>query len=189
MENRFGAAQLNGDAPIFNARFSPSSNGWVLFLEGGGWCYGSTADSTITNCAHRAGYRPAGDDGDTLVSADVPDYGGILSANSTLNPDFYHWNAVFIRYRDGSSFSSGRTDPIPIKTADGTKMMYMRGRANFDAVITDLLELYGMDKAKEVILSGGSAGGLATFINLDHLATLLPRGPRLVGFPGTYRVV
>jgi hypothetical protein len=41
----------------------------------------------------------------------------------------------------------------------------------------------GMDKATDIILSGGSAGGLAVFYNLDHFATLLPKSVRLVGFP------
>lgn len=40
-----------------------------------------------------------------------------------------------------------------------------------------------MGRATEIILSGGSAGGLAVFYNLDHLATLLPKGVRLTGFP------
>lgn len=40
-----------------------------------------------------------------------------------------------------------------------------------------------MGNATEVILSGGSAGGLAVFFNIDHLATLLPKGVRLTGFP------
>ena len=38
-------------------------------------------------------------------------------------------------------------------------------------------------KATEVILSGGSAGGLAVFYNLDHLVTLLPPNVRVTGFP------
>ena len=43
-----------------------------------------------------------------------------------------------------------------------------------------------MDKATDIILSGGSAGGLGVFYNLDHLATLLPSlAPKasLKGFP------
>ena len=40
-----------------------------------------------------------------------------------------------------------------------------------------------MDKATEVILSGGSAGGLAVFYNLDHLADLLGPSVLLTGFP------
>jgi hypothetical protein len=57
------------------------------------------------------------------------------------------------------------------------------GRNNFNAVIGYLMSTVGMGNATEVILSGGSAGGLAVFYNLDHLATLLPAGVRLTGFP------
>lgn len=79
---------------------------------------------------------------------------------------------------------SSRTNPIPVSTKSGQPaQMWMRGRNNFDAVIGYLQSTLGMGNATEVILSGGSAGGLAVFYNLDHLATLLPQGVRLTGFP------
>jgi hypothetical protein len=59
----------------------------------------------------------------------------------------------------------------------------MRGRNNFNGVISYLLTTELMSSATDVILSGGSAGGLAVFYNLDHLATLLPKTTRLTGFP------
>ena len=40
-----------------------------------------------------------------------------------------------------------------------------------------------LSQASEVILSGGSAGGLGVFYNLDHLTTLLPAAVRVTGFP------
>merc|ERR1712227_415074 len=64
--------------------------------------------------------------------------------------------------------------------------MWMRGRPSFDAVIHDLRARNGMANATEIILSGGSAGGLAVFFNLDHLASLLRASnssARLTGFP------
>ena len=62
----------------------------------------------------------------------------------------------------------------------------MRGRPSFDAIIQDLGDRFGFTTATEVILSGGSAGGLAVFYNLDHLATLLPATvTKFVGFPDT----
>ena len=61
--------------------------------------------------------------------------------------------------------------------------MWMRGRNNFDGMISYLQTTLGMGNATEVILSGGSAGGLGVFYNLDHLATLLPSSVRLTGFP------
>ena len=63
---------------------------------------------------------------------------------------------------DGASMGSSRTDPIAVKDKQGKPaQLWMRGRNNFNAVIDDLLATQGMDKATEVILSGGSAGGLA----------------------------
>lgn len=73
---QFGAKGLNGAAPQYLVRRNSSSNKWVLFLEGGGWCYGSTSAATIASCAERGGFNPqavsAMDYGFTM------DYGGIL---------------------------------------------------------------------------------------------------------------
>jgi len=87
---------------------------------------------------------------------------------------------------DGASFGGSRIEPIEISTRAGKPaQMWMRGRNNFDAMISYFLtnSTLGMSKATDVILSGGSAGGLAVFYNLDHVATLLPKSTRLVGFP------
>lgn len=187
----FGAKCLAGEAPQYYIRANKSSNNWVLFLEGGGWCYGETANDTIDSCAGRGGFKPpmATADGkiqqnEDRTSQNMGDVGGILSADPTINPDFFTWNAVFIHYCDGASMGSDRTDPIVVETKDGKPaQLWMRGRSNFNAVIHDLQTAMGMDTAKEIILSGGSAGGLAVFYNLDHLTTLVPSTVRVTGFP------
>ena len=122
----------------------------------------------------------------SATEAGAADIGGVMSQDCSLNPDFCTWNKLFMHYCDGASFGGGRTEPIEISTRDGKPaQMWMRGRNNFDAVISYFLtnSSLGMSKATDVILSGGSAGGLAVFYNLDHLATLLPKTTRLVGFP------
>jgi len=109
-----------------------------------------------------------------------------MAQDPAVNPDFHTWNKVMMHYCDGASFGGGRVDPIPVSTHDGRPAkMWMRGRNNFDAIIHFLLTntSMGMGVASEIILSGGSAGGLAVFYNLDYLATLLPSGVRLTGFP------
>ena len=79
---------------------------------------------------------------------------------------------------------SSRTDPIPVATkSHQPAQMWMRGRNNFDAVVTYVLHTLNTNPITEVILSGGSAGGLAVFYNLDHLASMLPATTRLTGFP------
>ncbi len=45
-----------------------------------------------------------------------------------------------------------------------------------------LLADYGLSKAQLVILTGGSAGGLSTFLHVDHVASRLSFA-RVVGLP------
>lgn len=166
LADKFGAKCLNGPAPTYKSRLNPASSKWVLFLEGGGWCYGGTVSATIQSCAGRANrynrYNTLG-----VSTTTSKDYGGILGFNATTNPDFHSWNAVFIHYCDGASFGSNNVHPV---TTPQGKQIWMRGRSNFDAVITDLLQHRDMADATDIILTGSSAGGLAVFYNVDHLA-------------------
>ena len=126
---------------------------------------------------------------DILQHDAAVDYGGVLGNNCTTNPDFCDANAVFIHYCDGASFGGNRALPVAVRTKKGAPAkMWLRGRANFDAVVADLRQAFGLGAAAgtEVILSGGSAGGLAVFYNLDHLAALLRPNAnvtRVAGFP------
>ena len=110
--------------------------------------------------------------------------GGIMSSNATENPFFANWTKVFVRYCDGSSFSSARIGP---SNASGVPLHY-RGRANLAATLDTLALPEGRDRpgigaATDVILTGGSAGGLAVFLQLDYVASRLPAVPRVVGQP------
>jgi len=174
--DKHGAKCLNGAPPSVEIRLNASSTKWVLFLEGGGWCFGSTPDATLASCAGRA---RGGGGSSAHNPPTAPDYGGVMSANSTLNPRFHSWNQVFMKYCDGSSFGGLNAAPVP----HSAKPVHFRGRACFDALVQDLQKSYGLSKATEVILSGGSAGGLAVFYNLDHLAELLGSKVMLTGFP------
>eukprot|EP00750_Incisomonas_marina_P009106 INCI15809.2.p1 GENE.INCI15809.2~~INCI15809.2.p1 ORF type:complete len:119 (+),score=28.43 INCI15809.2:110-466(+) len=53
---KFGAKCLDGSPPTFELSRNVSSTKWVLFLEGGGWCFGPSANATLEACAHRAGF-------------------------------------------------------------------------------------------------------------------------------------
>ena len=44
--DKHGAKCLNGNAPTMEIRLNSSSTKWILFLEGGGWCYGGTQVSS-----------------------------------------------------------------------------------------------------------------------------------------------
>jgi len=187
-----GAKCLDGTAPTYDIVRNCNSDKWVLFFEGGSWC------GDAASCAKRVGWvypKPADED---IISPEPPfppqwgkaghfgtaDLGGLMSQDPSINPDFHDWNKVFLHYCDGGSFSTGREDPIDVYTKGGTPVqMWFRGRQVFNALVAHLQTSLGMDEATEVILSGGSSGGLAVFYNIDHLASLLPPGVRLTGFP------
>jgi len=69
---------------------------------------------------------------------------------------------VKLRYCDGGSFSGDS------EYRNGSSVLYFRGQRIWDAIITDLLQR-GLAKAENVLLSGCSAGGLATFFHCDSL--------------------
>ncbi|KAL1807141.1 hypothetical protein ACET3Z_030209 [Daucus carota] len=92
---------------------------------------------------------------------------GILSDNKELNPNFYNWNRVYVRYCDGSCFTGDKQE----SSVDGP---YYRGGRVFYAIMDELLEL-GMENASNVFLTGNSAGGLAAMYHCDRFKNILPR--------------
>merc|ERR1719401_2583608 len=72
-------------------------------------------------------------------------------------------------YCDGNSFSGDRDEPLIVRGLDGKdKPLYFRGRRIVDAAIETLLGM-GLNKASTVLLTGCSAGGLATFLHADYV--------------------
>lgn len=110
-----GAYCLDGSSPAYHLDrgFGAGRSNWLLQFEGGGWC------NDIESCLERAGTRR----GSTRYMNKVEVFSGILSNNASLNPDFYNWNRVKLRYCDGASFSgdakfdNGRADNLGINYA------------------------------------------------------------------------
>ncbi|KAL6496217.1 hypothetical protein OROGR_029475 [Orobanche gracilis] len=99
---------------------------------------------------------------------------------SLAHSDFFNWNKVKIRYCDGSSFSSHPDNEFRFKIhfhspklQNGTKMLF-RGQLIWETLMDELLSI-GMSKAREALLTGCSAGGLATLIHCDDFRYLLPK--------------
>ncbi|KAK3141595.1 hypothetical protein QOZ80_4BG0335930 [Eleusine coracana subsp. coracana] len=153
-----GAVCLDGSPPVYH--FSPGSgsgaNNWLIHMEGGGWC------RNAEECAVRKGnFR-----GSSKFMKPLS-FSGILGGSQNVNPDFYNWNRIKIRYCDGSSFTG---DVEAVETATN---LHYRGLRVWRAVIDDLLAK-GMNKAQNALLSGCSAGGLAAILHCDRFRDLLP---------------
>lgn len=154
-----GAFCLDGSLPAYHLHrgFGAGARNWLLQFEGGGWC------NDIPSCLERAQTRR----GSTRYMTKYEIFSGILSNNASLNPDFYNWNRVKIRYCDGASFAGNA------KFDNGTSSLYFRGQKIWEAIILDLLPK-GLANARKALLSGCSAGGLATFLHCDEFTKYLP---------------
>lgn len=143
---------------------------WYIHHEGGGWC--TSLDDCLgrskTGLGSSASYAPSAGLG-----------GGYFSQDPAVNPMMANWNSVYLKYCDGSSFSSFNASV----TEHGGAQLHFRGKAVLDAVQQDLLTK-GLAEATDVVISGCSAGGLAAFLHVDGWAALLnPHGTRVVGLP------
>ncbi|KAJ0967167.1 hypothetical protein J5N97_024084 [Dioscorea zingiberensis] len=154
-----GAVCLDGSLPAyhFHTGSGTAVRNWLLQFEGGGWC------NDVGSCLERSRSRR----GSTSLMSKYEVFSGILSNDPTMNPDFYNWNRVKLRYCDGASFAGDSEYNATINT------LYFRGKRIWGAIIQDLLPK-GLMFAEKALLSGCSAGGLATFIHCDEFAQLFP---------------
>jgi len=163
-----GAVCLDGsDAGFY---FSPAAKAadakkWQIHIMGGGWCYDEI------DCWGRSNTGL----GSSKGWANASNVGGLMSDNCDVNPDFCGFNRVHLAYCDGNSFSGNRDQPLVVKGPDGKeKPLYFRGRRVLDAVLETLLGM-GLSDAEEVLLSGCSAGGLATYLHTDYVHGFLEK--------------
>ncbi|KAL3356853.1 hypothetical protein AABB24_017492 [Solanum stoloniferum] len=152
---------LDGSLPGYHLQkgFGSGSDKWVLHIEGGGWC------NSIETCSFRQTTKL----GSSRFMEHEVQFFGILSSDPSQNPDFFDWNKVKIRYCDGGSFS-GHPDS---EFKNGTEFFF-RGQVIWEAVMDELLSI-GLSNAKKALLSGCSAGGLATLIHCDDFREILPK--------------
>jgi len=172
-DTKYPDALCNNGTPYgFYVRMasSPSAK-WMIYLEGGGYC-----DDVSKMCDDRLANRPeltkelSG--GDRTLVASLP-LGGIGSSDSSVNPDFYNVNQVYMQYCS-SDMWSGTSASTQTTTAGS---WYFAGHANFDATIDMLIAYYGLDDKNpntKVLLTGGSAGAFGVHFNASRAAGRLP---------------
>ncbi|XP_028087775.1 pectin acetylesterase 10-like [Camellia sinensis] len=95
---------------------------------------------------------------------------GILSNKAEENPDFFNWNRVKVRYCDGASFAGD--------SEDKAAQLEFRGQRIWSAAMEDLMSR-GMSNADQALLSGCSAGGLASILHCDEFRNLFPASTKV----------
>ena len=141
--------------------------------EGGGWCY-NEADCLArskTDIGSSAHWHPAG-----VVPMDGG-ANGVLSSDPDENPDFHNWTKFHLQYCDGASYAGSSSTTV------GASTLHFRGAAILDAFIDALLAIGGLAQGGSLIVGGTSAGGLATYLHLDHYRERMPPSVHVVGMP------
>jgi len=90
---------IDGSRPVYYMRsgFGEGISKWVLYFEGGGWCY------DLESCFARSkSYLGSSKDYSQSIRQAVP---SILMDDPRVNVMMYNWNVVDIKYCDGSSFA------------------------------------------------------------------------------------
>ncbi|XP_024525154.1 pectin acetylesterase 3 isoform X2 [Selaginella moellendorffii] len=162
--NSSGAVCLDGSVPAYHL-LPGASNSWHISLEGGGWC------DSVVSCANRA----KGHWGSSIYMQSPTGFAGSLSNDASVNPDFFNWTQVFVRYCDGASFTADVEEPL---VSSSGQVLYFRGKRILRAVIDDLRSK-GLSNATQVLLSGCSAGGLSTILHCNDVQSLLDPGVTL----------
>ena len=114
-----GARCLDGTPPIYYIRkgSGDGANKWYIHHQGGGWC--ESWDDCLGRSMGSLGSSKA--DGPTNNMG-----GGYFSSLPSENPMMYNWNAVFLRYCDGGSFSGNNETVATYKNTS----LYFRGKRN-----------------------------------------------------------
>ncbi|KAF9595239.1 hypothetical protein IFM89_038093 [Coptis chinensis] len=165
-----GAVCLDGSLPGYHWHrgYGSGANSWLVNLEGGGWC------NNIRTCVFRIKSRRGSS---ARMEKEIP-FTGILSNKSEENPgfslnftlilsdtNFFNWNRVKLRYCDGASFTGD--------SEDKAAKLQFRGQRIYLAGMEELMAK-GMRHADQALLSGCSAGGLATILHCDEFRGLFP---------------
>lgn len=176
------AVCLDGSPGFFNIRRASSAASqkkWFLFYQGGGWCspelpesFAGPDDAAFDSCYHRSTTDLGSSTSyqERISSSDAASwFSDTLSAEKSKNPLLYDWNSVLFRYCDGGSYSGKNLTSV----AQEGRRLHFKGGFIREAFLRTLLE-YGLGDATEVIISGCSAGGLATYLHVDWWRDALP---------------
>ncbi|XP_053650994.2 palmitoleoyl-protein carboxylesterase NOTUM isoform X1 [Cherax quadricarinatus] len=152
-------AVCNDNSPAgFYFRPSKRSRRWIVFLEGGWYCFDHSS------CQHRwVRLRSLMTSSGWAATRHV---GGLLSPHPEENPHWWTANHVFVPYCSSDSWSGTR------RAADGSGEFSFMGSVIVEEVVEALVHL-NLTHGHKLILAGSSAGGVGVLVNVDRVARQL----------------
>lgn len=173
---------MDGSPAAYYFRPSTSkSTTWLISLEGGGACYDQKTCTSRSKGALGSS---------TQYPPTMAPHNGWMSASSTVNPDFFDANTVYVPYCSSDTHRGQQNT-----TSALTWGFYFSGHLNLVAIVNDikLKQPEAWQNMERMLLTGGSAGGIGTLFNADWLGTMLPSGASIKAaplggwfFPGNY---
>jgi len=139
-----------------------TSNDWIIFHEGGGWC------GSDSNCYDR-GMTDLGSSKNYPTTAH-----GIEDIALYDLPPFDTYTIVYAKYCDGGSWTGENTSSF------NNTVIHYKGRVMLDGMFK-LLLANGLQHADRLMYSGCSAGALTAYIHLDYVKSLMPTTSLVIG--------
>lgn len=177
-----GAKCLDGSNPGYylSRGWEDGIKKWFIYHMGGSWCINikDCYDRSKTTLGSTSVWWPVFHDLSLWGSSpNVP--GGYFSNDPLINPLMYNWNKVLLIYCDGGSFSGNNFT----KTIYNNTEIFFRGFLNLQSYHKDLITNHNFINATDVVISGASAGGLATFLHLDWWKSQVNKNTKIIGLP------
>ncbi len=192
-----GARCLDGSPPrIWLHLAEPGSanrSKWAWHFQGGGWCeseescteraFGKTQcmlGSSREECFNDNGcnvehFKPVMNFLDLPAVNGARWGGGLLNSSAATNPLSHDWNKVIMMYCDGGSYSGNNATAVPVWWNGTQRLIHYRGARNLNFALETLAKDHGMGDATDVLISGDSAGGLASYWHADRFASAFPK--------------
>jgi hypothetical protein len=174
-----GRATCTDGSPV-GYHFEPSASGqrtqFVIWLKGGSacWSYEGCVDRKTDKNHDGAGALGSSNHWPQTITGV-----GIQNTNPTENPDFHDYNMVYLEYCSGDQWRGTQLEPMN-PWGEGSETFAFAGHLHLSQVVDHVLE--GITPT-EVILTGGSAGGVGAFVNADWLASRLPASTKFAAMP------
>ena len=159
---------LDGSPYSFYIAVGAQATGFFLYHQGGSWCF------SPAECAQRANSSL----GSSTTWPQQQTMGDGMDTDPAVNPLMANWTKVYLPYCDGGSFTGDATGTAP----DGTALTW-NGLKIRQGVVAELRASFGFDRATDLVVGGGSAGGIAAYLHADFYAAALPAGARAIAMP------
>ena len=159
---------LDGSPYVFYI-YPGNTSEWSIGIRGGGWCL--TEESckirTQSSLGSSIGYNMSGTWGPTSANING------APVESTCQGLSDGCTRVYMPYCDGSAFTSQN-----FSEKVSAMGLHYKGFANMKSTIDILESRFGYSNAARVVVYGGSAGGLSTFLHVDYFADRLMMAQR-----------